>query len=158
MKKKEYSLAIMIAMFFMVACSSPKNDNPSIPDNAIDPTVIENPASASGNSTAKIPVFAFQDTVHDFGKIVDGEIVSYAFRFKNEGTGDLLIRSANGSCGCTVPEWPKDPIPPGEGGIINVKFNSEGRSGIQHKTVTLIANTLPNTVVLSISAEVEKAK
>lgn len=158
MKKTAYSLTILMVVFLIYACNSPKEQNPSIPEDAINTDVVANPASASGSSAAKIPVFTFQDTVHDFGKIVEGEIVSYAFRFKNTGNGDLLIRAANGSCGCTVPEWPKDPIKPGGTGVINVTFNSEGREGIQSKTVTLIANTMPNTALLTISAEVLKAK
>ena len=154
MKKKEITLALALVMLLFFACGSPQKQNPGIPDDAISPDVIENPASAEGTTKAKVPVFTFKDTVHDFGKIVDGEKVSFAFQFENTGDGDLLIRAANGSCGCTVPEWPKDPIPPGGKGVINVTFNSEGREGIQHKTVTLVANTLPNTFLLSISAEV----
>lgn len=158
MKTKETSLALLLAIFFCFACSSPKTDHSDIPENAINPAVIENPASADGPTKAKVPVMTFHETEHDFGTIIDGEQVSYAFRFENTGDGDLLIRSASGSCGCTVPEWPKDPIAPGKSGVINVTFNSEGRSGTQNKTVTLVANTLPNTTTISIKAEVEKAK
>lgn len=156
MKKQEYSITFLVLMFLFFACNSPEQKNPGIPDDALNPEVVDNPVSATGNQKGKLPVYEFQDTIHDFGKIVDGEKVSYAFRFKNVGNGELLIRAANGSCGCTVPEWPKNPIKPGESGIINVTFNSEGREGIQHKTVSLIANTMPNTKVISISAEVVK--
>ncbi len=154
---KKLYLFLSGAMLLLFACGAPKNQNPNVPENALNPDLVENPASASGTAKGNVPVFAFVDTVHDFGKIIDGEKVSFAFRFTNAGTGDLLIRAANGSCGCTVPEWPKDPIPAGGKGVINVTFNSQGRVGIQHKTVTLIANTLPNTTVLAISAEVQDA-
>ncbi len=158
MKKRETSIAFLLMMFLFIACNSPQDKHPGVPEDAIDPAVMENPATASGSENGKVPKFEFQDTVHDFGKIVDGEKVSFAFRFKNVGNGELIIRSANGSCGCTVPEWPKDPIKPGGTGIINVTFDSEGREGSQHKSVTLISNTIPNTTELKISAEVQKAK
>ena len=58
---------------------------------------------------------------------------------------DLLISDAYGSCGCTVPEWPKEPIAPGQSGVIKVQFNSANRSGLFNKTVTVVANTQPNS-------------
>ena len=76
------------------------------------------------------------------------------FRFRNVGQSNLIISSAQGSCGCTVPEWPKEPIKPGEEGKINIIFNSTGKQGLQNKTITLIANTIPNTKVIAIKGEV----
>ena len=134
------------------------NKDSGIPDNAINPDAINNPASASGtNDKTKIPVFQFEEETHDFGSITEGEKIQYAFKFKNVGTGDLVIRSANGSCGCTVPEWPHEPVPPGGSGVVNITFNSAGKHGMQHKTVTIISNTVPNTKVLNITGEVANA-
>ena len=76
------------------------------------------------------------------------------FRFKNIGQSNLIISSAQGSCGCTVPQWPKEPIKPGEKGEIEVVFNSEGKSGLQNKTITLVANTIPNTIVIALKGEI----
>ena len=67
---------------------------------------------------------------------------------------DLIISSAQGSCGCTVPEWPKEPIKPGEEGKIAVTFNSSGKQGKQNKTITLVANTIPNTKVIALKGDV----
>jgi hypothetical protein len=140
----------------LVCCKS--NKDSGVPDNAINPDVMNNPASATGkNDKTKVPVLQFDSDTHDFGRITEGEKIEYAFKFKNVGTGDLLIRSANGSCGCTVPEWPHEPVPPGESGVINITFNSSGKHGMQHKTVTLISNTVPNTYVLNITGEVANA-
>src|SRR5207253_2266999 len=113
---------------------------------------INNPASASPDNSSKdnFPIFKFEEERHDFGEIDQGEKISFAFKFKNVGKGDLVIRSANASCGCTVPEFPKDPVAPGESGVINVTFNSEGKEGIQEKTVTIISNTVPNNYILTI--------
>jgi hypothetical protein len=66
----------------------------------------------------------------------------------------LIIQSASGSCGCTVPDFPKEPIPPGREGYIRVMFNSEGKSGMQEKQVTVLANTLPNTITVRVKAEI----
>ena len=96
----------------------------------------------------------FEKDVHDFGKIVEGEKVSYSFKFKNTGKVDLIISDAKGSCGCTVPQWPKNPVAPGADGVVDVTFNSSGKSGMQNKTVTLITNAIPNTKVLTITGEV----
>jgi len=153
-------LSLLIFSVSMISCRQGSNKNADIPENAVSVDGVKNPVTASpdsGKAKSSLPVFQFKDEEHDFGSITQGEKISYAFRFKNVGVTDLVIRSANGSCGCTVPEWPKDPIPPGKEGLINVTFNSEGKEGMQHKTVTLIANTIPNTKVLTITGEVVPA-
>jgi hypothetical protein len=149
-------ILVASVIIFTVACKNSKN--PDLPDNAINPSVVDNPVSASANKNSKdnVPVFQFAVASHDFGKIIQGEKVSFAFQFKNIGKGDLVIRAAQGSCGCTVPEFPKEAVKPGEGGIINVTFNSEGREGLQEKTITIISNTMPNTHMLTISGVVVK--
>lgn len=106
------------------------------------------------NPTEKGPVMKFEKEVHDFGKISQGERVSYSFKFKNVGGSDLIINEAHGSCGCTVPQFPKKPVAPGEEEVIDVEFASEGKKGMQEKTVTLTTNASPNTKVITIKAEV----
>jgi len=96
----------------------------------------------------------FKDDKHDFGKIMQGEKVAYSFVFKNSGGSDLVISSAQGSCGCTVPTYPKELVKPGQEGKIDVVFNSEGKSGLVEKTVTLVTNCNPSTKILTISATV----
>ena len=100
------------------------------------------------------PFFEFDEKVKEFGTITQGEIVSTVFTFKNVGQSDLIISSAQGSCGCTVPDWPKEPIAPGAEGKVEVTFNSTGKQGLQNKTITLVANTIPNRYVLAIKGEV----
>ena len=99
-------------------------------------------------------ILTFEKEEHDFGVLIDGEKVSYSFHFSNTGDAPLIISTAKGSCGCTVPNFPKDPIEPGKGGTIDVTFNSSGRTGIQNKAVTLTANTNPNKKVIRIKSEV----
>jgi len=152
-------IGFLSTLLFLNACKQ-NNDGvkTEVPENAVNPEAIKNPetASASGSVENRLPVFQFEKESYDFGSINEGESVSYAFKFRNAGKTDLLISSANGSCGCTVPEYPKEAIAPGKEGVINVTFNSRGKQGMQHKTVTLIANTIPNSKVLTITGEVKK--
>ena len=150
------NILFLVFLVILISCKSEKKNQ--IPDNTINPSVVENPATASsGKSNKNAPVFKFEKEIHDFGEIEDGEKVSFAFKFRNEGNADLVIRAAQGSCGCTVPDYPKEAVKPGNDGLINVTFDSNGREGIQNKTVTIISNTIPNTHTLTIIANVRKA-
>lgn len=94
---------------------------------------------------------------YDFGTIDEGEVVSHVFEFKNTGSEPLLLTDAKGSCGCTVPDWPKTPIAPGETGEIEVKFNSQGKGGARNQKVTLTANTNPQQTFLYLKGNVTPA-
>jgi hypothetical protein len=101
-----------------------------------------------------MPKITFEKMEHDFGKIIQGEMVKYSFRFTNTGYSDLLISNVSTSCGCTVGSFSKDPIPPGESGLIEVIFDSRGRKGFQNKTITVLANTRPNKTMLRIKSNI----
>ncbi len=83
----------------------------------------------------------FDRNSHDFGEIIQGDVVETTFTFKNTGKSELIITNATSTCGCTVPEWPKEPIAVGGEGEIKVKFNSAGKSNKVTKTITLTTNT-----------------
>ncbi|MEP2026230.1 MAG: DUF1573 domain-containing protein [Reichenbachiella sp.] len=104
-----------------------------------------------------LPEFAFNEESHDFGTINEGDVVEHVFAFTNTGDAPLIISSATGSCGCTVPEWPKEPIGVGEKGEIKVKFNSRKKPGVQNKTVTITSNTYPKQQRIKIKANVTPA-
>ena len=105
------------------------------------------------NSSFDYPVIEFNKTNHDFGQINDGEIVETTFQFTNSGKSDLIISNASGSCGCTVPDYPRDiPIKPGESNTIKVKFDSSNKPGMQRKTVTLVTNTSKGKELINIKA------
>ncbi len=105
-------------------------------------------------SNAEVAVFEFDKVFHDFGDIKEGNPGVTVFTFKNTGEAPLIITSAQGSCGCTVPDYPKTPIAPGATGEIKVSFDSSGRVGKQDKTVTIDANTNPRSTVLKITSNV----
>jgi len=103
-------------------------------------------------------IFKFEHMEFDFGKIKQGDQVGHIFKFTNEGTEPIIITQAHGSCGCTVPDWPKEPIKPGETGEIKVTFNSAGKMGVQDKTVTINSNATVNPIVLHVKGTVESAE
>ena len=100
------------------------------------------------------PFITFEKVNHDFGDVIQGEKVTYNFQFHNTGGTDLLISKVSTSCGCTVGKYPKESIKPGEGGEIEVTFDTHRRKGIQNKTITVLANTEPNKTMLRIKANV----
>ena len=147
MKKKYLILFSAIGILF-VSCQS--DEKKGLSTNDVNIT-----GSSDGNNRkGELPVMLFEEEVHDFGKITQGEKVSYSFKFKNTGKSNLVIASAQGSCGCTVAQPPKEPIAPDSEGKIDVVFDSNGKSGSNQKTVTVITNCEPNTKILTIKAEV----
>ena len=112
-------------------------------------------AAAKQEANGDLPVMTFDRTEHDFGTINEGDVVETSFAFTNTGNSDLMILDARGSCGCTVPEYPKNtPIAPGATGEILVSFDSSNKPGMQQKTVTLSTNTDRGREMLRIKAMV----
>ena len=110
--------------------------------------------SASKTNSAGTSEIIFTEYQHDFGKVAEGEKVSYTFTFDNKGTSNLIISSASTTCGCTVPKYDTKPIPPGAKGNLEVVFDTSGRNGMQTKTITVKSNALTAVVLLKITAEV----
>jgi len=126
-------------------------------NNNISSDIVNNPASLENNKvSASNAIIKFETTEHDFGDIMEGEKVSYSFKFNNVGKNDLVITSVSTTCGCTVTDFPKDPLKPGESGTIEVTFNSSGRSGKQVKVITVATNANPSMSQLTIKANVRK--
>ena len=154
-----YSLALLTFW----SCSTASADDNSVVsahdvqamEGISNSSLIKNPVSANEaiapEDAAKIE---FEEEVFDFGDIKEGEVVEHVFAFKNTGNNPLMISKATGSCGCTVPEWPRDPIAPGQSGEIKVKFNSKGKVGEQDKQVSIQANTIPNKTTIRIVGSV----
>lgn len=117
--------------------------------------LVRNPISADQPlDTNKLARISFTEAFHDFGTIKEGDEVEYRFKFVNTGKVPLLISNARSSCGCTTPDWPKEPVPPGGTGEILAHFNSEGKTGDQKKLIVVTANTFPAESSVRISAQV----
>lgn len=121
--------------------------------------LINNPATANtptgevvnDGPTASIK---FAEEEFDFGTVNQNDIVEHTYNFTNTGDVPLIIENATASCGCTVPDWPKEPIAPGASSQINVKFDSKGKQGQQNKQITIRANTNPNFTKVTLKGNV----
>jgi hypothetical protein len=141
-------LLIGLLVFLLYSCGSGDQ-------GMISSDVVNNPNSAMGKpDLSSLPAIKFEEDVHDFGKIIEGETVSYSFKFTNTGKSDLVIADVSTSCGCTVPSYPKTPIRPGGRDVIKVSFNSAGKRGFQSKNIVIVANTQPNSTTVKIKAQV----
>lgn len=144
---KKVCLVLGVAsMLAFVSCK----ENASSKVNAANVEV----ASQRDASARKLPIMAFEKSEHDFGVIDQGTPQEVAFVFTNTGNAPLIITDAKSSCGCTVPNPPKDPIAPGETGELMVKFNGSGQNQIT-KTITVTANTEKGSEILRIKAFVK---
>lgn len=140
-------IAIILSFATLISCSG---ESTKVPADVVN---IPNSASGTGDQS-ELPVITFNTTEHDFGRVIQGEIVSFAFKFKNTGKSDLLIANISAACGCTASEYPKTPVKPGEEEFIKVTFNSGGKQGFQNKTLSVAANTQPSNTVLTVKAQV----
>lgn len=161
----------MMAVAVLVALASCQNSNSDVRDAArqnienngvqpANPNAATDPAAAQGQpQTTPVPTgptttMEFEETTFDFGTVQDGEKVSHTYKFKNTGKEPLVFADAKGSCGCTVPKWPREPIAPGASSHVTVEFDSKGKSGKRNQKVTITANTNPPQSFLYLTGEV----
>jgi len=142
----------MLALASLVLASC-KKENAAL---TIDDATAKKAEIAHADS-GKVPVIKFESTDHDFGNIKAGDKVNYTYKFTNAGTSDLIISDAKASCGCTVPNYTKEPVKPGGTGEVSVVFDSTGKSGSVTKTVTLTLNTEKGNETLNFKANIETA-
>ena len=136
---------------------APKNEKISTKLNNTQKNMLNNPMTPQmNNNSGRTTIMSFNEDLHDFGKVDIETENKHSFVFKNNGKEPLQISNAKGSCGCTVPEWPKDAIMPGQNGEIVVIYRpNKGQAGSQqNKTVTVTANTEPANTILNIKASV----
>ena len=133
-----------IVVLALAACRNNPKGVQEQNGNITNADMVHNPVSAdTPRDTVNVPKLVFTEDKFDFGKIKAGDKVTHAFAFKNIGKAPLLITNARSTCGCTIPEFPKDPIPVGASGEISVTFNSTGKEGAQDKPIIITANTVP---------------
>ena len=97
----------------------------------------------------------FYETKFDFGKAKEGDVLTHVYRFKNTGNAPLMIAKTDVSCGCTVPEFSKEPIAPGKDGSIKVTFNSKGKSGLQQKNIIVHSNAELEAMSIGFTADIK---
>jgi hypothetical protein len=138
--KKNIQLYLIILLVALTGCAgkTQKGNNNTV---------------STSSDTGKA-ILTFREYEHQFGKVDEGEKVAYIFTFENTGTSDLVILSATTTCGCTVPEYDRKPVSPGETGKLEVIFDTSGRNGVQSKVITVRSNASNHIVLLKITAEV----
>ncbi|RMF04691.1 MAG: DUF1573 domain-containing protein [Bacteroidetes bacterium] len=157
------ALVAMLAVL-AVSCQSGNNDvreaarenvegavQPANTTPAQPATPAAQPAVPAGPTTT----MTFEETTFDFGTVNEGEMVEHTYKFTNTGSEPLVLSDAKGSCGCTVPQWPREPIAPGQSGEITVQFNSKGKKGKRNQKVTITANTNPPQTFIYLTGEVK---
>lgn len=155
---------LFLVFIVMVSCQSEtvtkekslteiKAENQSIRNSAI----IKNPVTADQPiDTTNVAKMEFEDVRHRYGEVEEGAIVTHTWKFKNTGKAPLIISNCKSTCGCTVPEWPKEPIAVGEEGEIFVKFDTKHKENYQTKPIFITANTHPSETTLYLMGKVRK--
>lgn len=142
-------IALLVVALALNSCES------SSRNRIIGTDSIESPASLRDQKDQKLPRIEFDQTEFSTGKITQGEVRTFEYNFKNTGTAPLIISEVSGSCGCMIAKnYPKGKIMPGEGGTIEVEFNSDDKWGTQTVTVNVTTNAIPAFTQLIIRTEI----
>ncbi|MCB0587386.1 MAG: DUF1573 domain-containing protein [Phaeodactylibacter sp.] len=164
LKQFKVTLLALLAVGFLASCNNsqtPAQEEAaqSLNGNTVqpaDPNASAQPAAQQGTvPSGPTTVMSFDETEFDFGTVTEGEKVSHTYKFKNTGEEPLILSNAKGSCGCTVPSWPREPIPPGGEGVVTVEFNSQNKKGKRNQKVTITANTNPPQTFIYLKGEVQ---
>ncbi len=164
-KQLKFPLLAVLMVAFLASCQQGNQDvreaaRQDITTNAVQPQpatpanpAAQQPAVPAGPTTS----IEFEETTFDFGTINEGEKVAHTFKFKNTGSEPLIFSNAKGSCGCTVPTWPREPIAVGGTGEVSVEFNSKNKKGKRNQKVTLTGNTNPPQTFIYLTGNVNPA-
>lgn len=165
MKFVQFILVIAAASMLAISCGDKSSTAPAQEAPAAVTPQTQAPAA---QAPAAVPVgptttMTFSESEFDFGEIEEGEKITHEFAFTNTGNEPLVISKAVGSCGCTVPDWPREPIAAGETSVIKVQYDSRGKGKTraeggkaENKRVTITANTDPANTYLNIKGKVFK--
>ncbi len=152
---KNTCFLLFVAALAWVSCKNDSTGVQQVGEGGTNSEMINNPATAGmPTDTNQLARITFEESEYDFGTVKEGEVVKHTFKFTNTGKVPLTILKARSSCGCTVPEWPEEPIPPGGTGEIFARFNTEGKTERQKKAITVTANTYPNETRVILMGEV----
>ncbi len=159
MKKILYTFSFVGAMLFAgnALAQTPGTVTPANKADVNNATVAPKPvADAPAPAEEQVPQtkIGFPEVQWDFGTIKQGDIVKHDFVFTNDGENDLILKDVKPTCGCTALDWPKEPIKPGESGIIVTQFNSRGKMGQQYKYFTIRYNGTPEVERVSFKGNV----
>jgi hypothetical protein len=155
---KNVMFVAIVSLLTMAACKNKSESNVIhlddkknvLPQNQFGEVIVPKKEYKKG----EFPAIEIPEANFDFGTINQGDKVEHVFKFKNIGKNDLYVMHAQASCGCTIPEWTKEPVKPGANGEIKIIFNSAGKSGEVQKTVTLMTNTEAGSEIISFKVNI----
>lgn len=162
LRKQINVIVVFLLLFFTVACGETTKTN----DTATDTTgsaesshiadIIRNPITANEQNldTSQLARMVFKEQAFDFGEVDAGAVLQHTFTFTNEGAVPLVISDVRSTCGCTVADWPRQPIMPGATGAVPVTFDTKNKNGKQNKPITITANTYPNKTIIHMNGRV----
>ncbi|MEC3878799.1 DUF1573 domain-containing protein [Parapedobacter sp. 10938] len=149
----------LMSMTLLVSCNSGNNQEgdteaADIPMDQVGKQPVGQTIIPGADSSGAVMEVA--EDAYDFGTVNEGEKVNHEFKFTNTGSAPLIISNVQASCGCTTPEYSKNPIAPGDEGLVKVVFNSAGQLGKQHKVITITSNAASEHTLLHLRGEVVK--
>lgn len=150
--KLKVILMSFTAMAILASCGNSTQKN----ENTEGETVVTDAAANDGADASVLGKIEYVETEFDFGTVTEGDVVDHVFKFKNTGDAPVILSQVSASCGCTTPDYTRDPVLPGQEGEIKVSFNSSGQVGKQQKIVTVSSNAENRVSTVQIKGTVEK--
>ncbi|MBY0536346.1 MAG: DUF1573 domain-containing protein [Chitinophagaceae bacterium] len=150
MKARTFILASVISLVGVSCLNTTDKEK-----KGYEPVVM--PDNTVKRDTANFTKIEWIDSSRSMGEIENGQVLKINYKFKNSGNKPLIIEKVQPGCGCTVADYPKEPIAPGASGEITAEFDSKGKEGIQKKNITVYANTMVNIYTLWFDVKVKKA-
>lgn len=152
---KQTFFILTVALIGLISCKNDQQGVQEIKNSGTNAGLIRNPVGPDGAlDTNQLARIHFAESEFDFGTANEGDVITHAFVFTNTGNVPLLIQNARSTCGCTIPEWPQEPIAPGASGKILAKFNTEGKEKFQEKRIYITANSYPNETSVLLKGNV----
>ncbi|MBV7441924.1 DUF1573 domain-containing protein [Weeksellaceae bacterium TAE3-ERU29] len=147
-------LSMSLLMSILVISCKKENKEPEVLETPVEIEYSGGNFEQAQVDPTTAPVLVLENNVVDLGDVKAGESVEKVVKFRNEGKGPLIIKDAKASCGCTVPEYSKEPVPVNEEGELTVKYSAPAYNGHVSKTVTLFTNTVNGDEVFKVNANI----
>lgn len=148
------ALFALVTIGLMVGCVNQNSTNDN--DNRAQATDESAVSMTKTTGSEQLGIIEFEEAAFDFGNVKEGAVVEHVFKFKNTGNAPVILSQVSASCGCTTPDFTKEPVLPGKVGEIKVSFNSLGQVGTQQKIVTVSSNAENRVTTVQIKGVVEK--
>jgi len=148
-------LFFSLVSLFAISCGSNSNETSTATDENTEAINSELSVTENEVDTVNVPIVEVENATYTFGEAKEGDKVTHEYAFTNTGKTPLIISSVNASCGCTTPNYPKQPIKPGESAKIEVVFDTQNQPGMQHKVITMYSNAHPSQTIFHLKGEVK---